>query len=112
VDPEAIHELGLRGAGDENRTRTISLGNRQIGAPDHADLGIRCTASDPHGPCDTRVNGPPMAHILIASVTDQEPACFLLAPDPYGCLGTDLGYARPSTITGVYPESDNTLPCW
>ncbi len=54
-------ELGFRGAGDGNRTRTISLGNQQIGAPDHADLGTRCTASDRHGPYDTRVNGPPMA---------------------------------------------------
>ena len=31
------------------------------------DLGMRCTASDRHRPCDTRVNGPPMAHVLLAS---------------------------------------------
>ena len=51
----------LVGAGDGNRTRTISLGIRQIRAPDHPDLEIRWTASDRDGPCDTGVNGPPMA---------------------------------------------------
>jgi hypothetical protein len=49
-------ELGLHhGAGDGNRTRTISLGIRPIGVSDLPDLGIRCTASDRHEPCDTRV---------------------------------------------------------
>jgi hypothetical protein len=46
---------------DENRTRTISLGNQQIAAPDRPDLRIRCTASDRHGPYATGVNGPSMA---------------------------------------------------
>jgi len=54
-------DLGIRGAGDGNRTRTISLGIRPIGASDRPDLGIRCTASDRHGLCDTGANGPPMA---------------------------------------------------
>ena len=55
-------ELGLHnGAGDGNRTRTISLGIRPIQPSDRPDLDIRCTASDRHGPLDTRVNGPPMA---------------------------------------------------
>ena len=52
---------GMMGAGDGNRTRTVSLANQQIGASDRPDLDIRCTASDRQGPCDTRVNGPPMA---------------------------------------------------
>jgi hypothetical protein len=34
-----VHELGLRGAGDENRTRTISLGSRAV--PPEADLRDR-----------------------------------------------------------------------
>ena len=38
MDPEAIHELGPRGAGDENRTRTISLRMSGAGRP---DLSIR-----------------------------------------------------------------------
>jgi hypothetical protein len=60
-------DLGLRmGAGDGNRTRTISLGIRQIGVPDLRDLGTRRTASDRDGPCDTGVNGPPMARGLTA----------------------------------------------
>jgi hypothetical protein len=62
-----------RGAGDENRTRTISLGIRPIGASDRPDLGTRCTASDRHGPCDTGANGPPMAHGLITLRTGQKP---------------------------------------
>ena len=40
---------------------TVSLGIRQIRGPDRPDLGTRCTAGDRHGPCDTGVNGPPMA---------------------------------------------------
>jgi hypothetical protein len=59
------------GAGDGNRTRTISLGNQQIGAPDRLDLQIRCTASDRYGPCDTRINGPPMARGPTASGMDR-----------------------------------------
>jgi hypothetical protein len=51
-------------AGDENRTRTISLGNQQIGASDRADLGT--TASDRHEPHVTGVNGPLMARGLMA----------------------------------------------
>ena len=35
------------------------------GASDYPDLGIRHTASDRHRPCDTRVDGPPMARGLI-----------------------------------------------
>jgi hypothetical protein len=60
-------DLGFRrGAGDGNRTRTISLGIRQIRAFDHPELGSRCTASDRQRPCGTRVNGPPMARSLTA----------------------------------------------
>ena len=62
------------GAGDRNRTRTISLGIRPIGAPDRPDLGIRHTASDCHGPCDTGDNGPPMARRLIDPGTGQNPS--------------------------------------
>jgi GNAT superfamily N-acetyltransferase len=51
----------LIGAGDGNRSRTISLGNQQIGAPDRPELGSRCTVGDRHRPCDTTVNGPLMA---------------------------------------------------
>jgi hypothetical protein len=39
-----------RGAGDGNRTRTISLGTRQIGVSHYPDLGTRCTTSDRHRP--------------------------------------------------------------
>jgi hypothetical protein len=57
-------DLGFHsGAGDENRTATISLGNQQIGGLDRPDLDIRCTSSDRDGPCDTGVNGPPMARV-------------------------------------------------
>jgi hypothetical protein len=44
-------------AGDGNRTRTISLGIRQIQASDHHDLGIQRTASNRHRPSGTGVNG-------------------------------------------------------
>jgi hypothetical protein len=54
------------GAGDENRTRTISLGTQQIGASDRTELGNRCTVSDRQGPRGTRANGPPMASGLMA----------------------------------------------
>jgi len=60
-------DLGLHsGAGDENRTRTISLGIQQIGAFDRTELGNRCAVSDRQGPCGIRANGPPMAHGLMA----------------------------------------------
>ena len=51
----AYEQAFLRGAGDENRTRTISLGIRQIRVPDRPDLGNRYTASDRQRPCDTRL---------------------------------------------------------
>jgi hypothetical protein len=51
----------LPGAGDGNRTRTISLGSDRSGASDRPDLRTRCTASDRHRPCDTGANGPSMA---------------------------------------------------
>ena len=69
MDPEAIHELGLRGAGDENRTRTISLGIRPIRISDRPGLGIRRTAGNRDGPWDTGGNGPPMARGLIVPDT-------------------------------------------
>ena len=60
--PGIPDDLGLLiGAGEGNRTPTISLGIRRIGASDRPDLDIRCTASDRDGPHDTGVNGPPMA---------------------------------------------------
>src|SRR5215510_8187885 len=61
---ERLHIGAGDGAGDGNRTRTISLGIRQIRVPDRPELGSRCTASDRHRPCDTGVNGPPMARRL------------------------------------------------
>jgi hypothetical protein len=44
---------------------TIGLGVRPVGASGRPDLDIRCTASDCHGPLDTRANGPPMARSLL-----------------------------------------------
>ena len=46
--------------------RTISFGIRPIGCSDRPDLGIRHTASDGGGPCDTGVNGLLMAHGHVA----------------------------------------------
>jgi hypothetical protein len=51
----------IRGAGDENRTRTISLGIRQIRGQCGSDLVIRLTARDRNSPSATVPNGPPMA---------------------------------------------------
>jgi hypothetical protein len=82
----------LRGAGDENRTRTISLGIRQIRPSDRPDLGIRYTANDRDEPCDTWVNGAPMARVLIASVTAS--AGGLLPPCPLA----SIRHNRPPTI--------------
>ena len=55
--------------------QAVSLGIRQIRAPDRPDLGIRCTASDRDGPCDTGVNGPPMARVVtnaLCGLLDQQ----------------------------------------
>jgi len=51
----------ISGAGDENRTRTFSLGIRPIQAPDRPDLGSRCTVSDRYGLYGTMAIGPLMA---------------------------------------------------
>jgi hypothetical protein len=56
VDPEAIHELGLRGAGDENRTRTISLGIRPIRAARAADQPAWATGDVRDWPLVTLAN--------------------------------------------------------
>jgi hypothetical protein len=44
---------------------TIGLGVRPAGLLAALTLDIRCTASDCHGPLDTRANGPPMARSLM-----------------------------------------------
>jgi hypothetical protein len=49
--------LGFRGAGDENRTRTISLGVCPLTAARAAELGIRAPSSDHDCLPFTRVNG-------------------------------------------------------
>ena len=54
---------------------TISLGIRQIGASDRAELGSRRTASDRDALHDTRANGPPMARGLM----EVEVACLAAA---------------------------------
>jgi hypothetical protein len=72
---DTVSDLGLHiGAGDGNRTRTISLGIQQIGVSDLTDLGTRHTVGDRDVPFDTGANGPPMARGPIASGTDQGPA--------------------------------------
>jgi hypothetical protein len=58
--------VGALGAGDGNRTRTISLGIRPIGASTRPGLGSRCTGSDREAPSGTGVNGPLMAQGPIA----------------------------------------------
>jgi hypothetical protein len=50
-----------RGAGDGNRTRTISLGINTIHAATRPDLRRRLPASDRERPLLTGVNGPLMA---------------------------------------------------
>jgi hypothetical protein len=60
--PRNLSELGLYvEAGDENRTRTVSLGSFTVSA--FIRLGLRCgvSASDPEGPLFTGVNGTVMA---------------------------------------------------
>jgi hypothetical protein len=75
-------DLGFHiGAGDENRTRTISLGIRPIHALDRPDLGNRHTASDRHGPWGTGVNGPPMARGPMAPGAAGPAAGFTFAKD-------------------------------
>jgi len=51
----------LSGAGDENRTRTISLGIRQIEAVSGFDLGMWLTVHDRIGPLAPEANGLLMA---------------------------------------------------
>jgi hypothetical protein len=46
------------GAGEGNRTPTVTLGIRPIGASDRPDLGTRRTVSDRDGPDDIPANGP------------------------------------------------------
>jgi hypothetical protein len=77
-------DLGLHiGAGDGNRTRTISLGIRQIRVPDRPDLDIRCTVSDRHRPSSTGVNGPPMARRQMAARRLAGHSWVRLAVSPY-----------------------------
>jgi hypothetical protein len=47
----------LSGAGDENRTRTISLGSSAVTAPRGADLAFLAVPSDRGCPLVTLVNG-------------------------------------------------------
>jgi hypothetical protein len=91
------------------RPCTISLGIVQIRLADRPGLGIRCTASDRHRPCDTGVNGPPMAHVLIASVIDQERACSLLAPTAAAGGGFGLTGCRNPSPRGEHGDAVLTM---
>jgi hypothetical protein len=46
-DSRLCRDLGLPGAGDENRTRTISLGSAAVTATRGADLASLAVPSDP-----------------------------------------------------------------
>jgi hypothetical protein len=60
--PAARAYLGPRmGAGDENRTRTISLGSAAVTAASGADLPVQVPARDRDCPLVTLANGPLMA---------------------------------------------------
>jgi hypothetical protein len=54
-------DLGLLGAGDENRTRTISLGSGPVTAARGADQASLAVPSDPGCPLVTLANGTLMA---------------------------------------------------
>jgi hypothetical protein len=87
-----------RGAGDGNRTRTISLGIRQIWVPDAPDVGGRCTASDPDGPSDALANGPLTARVrrLWALAKTRSPPP-LLRPLPCYLHAVRLSVRSPLT---------------
>jgi hypothetical protein len=80
-------DLGLRiGAGDGNRTRTVSLGiNRQakVTAP---DLGARVSMSDRDGPWLTTLNGTLMARRswswLVSAQSAYSSPVVLVAAEP------------------------------
>ena len=83
----------VSGAGDENRTRTISLGIRPIQAPDRPDLGSQCTVSDRYGPYGTMAIGPLMAQAPAGSGIGQDPTHPSPAP------------TQPSDRLGQVPDS-------
>jgi hypothetical protein len=58
---EASGRTQVLGAGDENRTRTVSLGIARICPVLAADLRVRSPASDRDCPLFTGANGPLMA---------------------------------------------------
>src|SRR5262249_45560248 len=68
-----------RGAGDGNRTRTISLGICTIRASPWADLRGELSVSYRESPLFTEVNGPPMARCQ-----GCDPS-MLRWPTPRGC---------------------------
>jgi len=97
-------ELGRKmGAGDGNRTRTVSLGICPIRGSDRPDLGTRCTASDRQGPCDTGSNGPPMARAKCPGlVRNGQPRVLHDACGQLACCDAcqpdcDCGRRRPKT---------------
>jgi hypothetical protein len=59
--PDSYPDLGFRGAGDENRTRTISLGSSAVTAARGADQASLAVPSDRGWPLVTLVNGTLMA---------------------------------------------------
>src|SRR5437660_460789 len=82
----------LIGAGDENRTRTISLGICTIHAPTRPDLRIVLSASDREIPLFTGANGPLMARRSWADLRLRAPR----PPDHPGLSsGAHAGVPRP-----------------
>ena len=85
------------GAGDENRTRTISLGSAAVTAARDADLVFLAAVSDPGCPLVTLVNGPLMArrrgHI------ERRPSVFRPDISPVAAKRASvLGYWRPLAL--------------
>jgi hypothetical protein len=100
-----------RGAGDENRTRTISLGIQPIQPTDPPELGIQRTASGRDGPCHTGANGPrpparrPASHSLPSGAALSGHAWWSAV------LGQMLPPMR-TTLDAVTCEAGRETPGW
>jgi hypothetical protein len=113
-----VSDLGLHiGAGDGNRTRTISLGISTIHAATQPDLRRRVPVSDREGPLFTGVNGPLMARRSwpeLRSLTPCQPDHPVAVDPPEGVAGLAHGgkMERPTgrTILLLWARSARLAP--
>jgi hypothetical protein len=101
-DSRLCRDLGLPGAGDGNRTRTISLGICTVRASTGPDLRCEVSASDRERPPVTGPNGPLMARLSSVDLAQRSGLTSRSAVNP-------TALAARGAVVSIGPSSTNVF---